>query len=81
MVDEEPELPMPESLLMQFQQRQIFVECDVIDDRILSDSWLATSVRTLTEDSNDQQVGDQSIFWEYVCEGYVKPVNGINIHL
>ncbi len=56
MADDEPDLPMADSLLSQFQQRQIFVECDVIDDRILSDSWLATSVRTLTEDSSDQQV-------------------------
>jgi len=59
--DDEPELPMADALLAQFQQRQIFVECDVIDDRILSDSWLATSVRTLTEDSSDQQVSLNSL--------------------
>lgn len=52
---------MADALLAQFQQRQIFVECDVIDDRILSDSWLATSVRTLTEDSSDQQVSLNSL--------------------
>lgn len=61
MADDEPELPMADALLAQFQQRQIFVECDVIDDRILSDSWLATSVRTLTEDSSDQQVSLNSL--------------------
>jgi hypothetical protein len=55
--DEEPELPSPDSLLTQFQRRQIFIESvTVVDDRMLTDSWTATPGRQLVEEIADQQV-------------------------
>jgi len=55
--DEEPELPSPDSLLTQFQRRQIYIESvTVVDDRMLTDSWTATPGRQLVEEIADQQV-------------------------